>query len=124
VHNLVVDAYAMQHAEEYCKSAKSYVTHLTALCCALEVAGDPKLYWGIARWLDGPTTLGRPADITPRGTMTIADVKDASDGDYAHRVRAWAADVWGAYRDQHAAARRWLEEVRRHVGAPAGVRGG
>src|SRR5438876_948724 len=31
VHNLVVDAYAVQHSEDYGRSAKSYIAHLIAL---------------------------------------------------------------------------------------------
>jgi len=40
LHNLLVDAYAMQHPEEYGKSAKSYIAHLTARCCGVEHAVD------------------------------------------------------------------------------------
>src|SRR5229473_1940122 len=98
VHNLLVDAFAMQHTEEYGRSAKSYMAHLTALCCSVDAPGDQKLYWGIPRWLDGQTTLARPVDIPTRGVMTIADAQASqSDADYADLVRRWARDVWAAY---------------------------
>ena len=123
VHNLAVDAYSMQHPDDYCKSVKSYVTHLTALCCALEAAGDPNLYWGIPRWLDGPTHLQRPDNIMFRGSMTIADVAGISDEDYPEAVRTWARAVWAAYQGQQESARQWLQEVRRHAtGTGAGAR--
>jgi hypothetical protein len=123
VHNLVVDAYAMQHTEEYGKSAKSYIAHLTALCCGVEAPGDQKLYRGIARWLDGPTALARPADISARGAMSIADVQAArSDRDYPEVVRRWASDVWAAYAGQHEMARQWIREVRLHIASTRRVR--
>jgi Family of unknown function (DUF5946) len=60
LHNLVVDTYAMQHTEEYCRSSKSYAVHLTGLCFAMESDGRPERNWAISRWLDGLVTLKRP----------------------------------------------------------------
>jgi hypothetical protein len=112
-HNLVVDTYAMQHPEEYGRSPKSYAAHLTALCCGIEHPGDQKLYWAIARWLDGPVAVEKPPLITQRGTLTLADVHAASREDaYPDLVRRWAADVWAAYTDQQKLARAWLDAVR------------
>ena len=122
VHNLVVDTYAMQHPEEYCRSPKSYVQHLTALCCGVEAPNDPSLYWAIPRWLDGPTALERPANIESRGTMTIADIcNPANDDRYTELDRRWAQDVWAAYAVHHELAQRWLDAVRAHM-ARRGVR--
>ena len=116
VHNLVVDTYAMQHPEEYCRSAKSYLAHLTGLCCGVEASGDPRLSRAISRWLDGSTALGRPADISQRGRLTIATVRaPGREEDYAELVRAWAKDVWAAYDAQHGAARQCLGEGSRYV---------
>jgi hypothetical protein len=113
VHNLVVDVYAMQHPEEYGRSAKSYVSHLIALGCGVEHPGDRTLYWAIHRWLDGPARIDKPAVLTARGSMTIADVRRPEDDlAYPDRVREWAADVWAAYAEQQPLARRWLTEVR------------
>jgi uncharacterized protein DUF5946 len=123
VHNLAVDAFAMQHTEEYGKSAKSYIFHLTALCCGVEASGDVKSYWGIPRLLDGPTTLARPDDILFRGTMTVADAQACQDdGDYPEVVRRWASEVWSAYAGLHTTARQWLQEVRVHLASARGVR--
>ena len=103
----------MQHPEEYGRSAKSYVAHLTALGCGIEHPGDQMLYWAIPRWLDGPATIAKPALITARGSMTIADVRRPEDDvAYPQRVREWAADVWAAYADQQRLARQWLADVR------------
>ena len=113
MHNLVVDTYAMQHTEEYGQSAKSYIAHLTRLCCAVDAPGDQALYWSVARWLDGTQQLPRPSDLASRGKMTIADIQEvAPEDEYPDLVRQWARDVWTAYADQHANARQWLEMAR------------
>ena len=112
VHNLVVDAYAMQHPEEYGRSAKSYAAHLLGLCCGVEHPNDPKLYWSIARWLDGPSQPDKPSLLTARGDRTIADVVNARpDEAFAAAVRDWAESVWAAAEPQHALARRWLADT-------------
>lgn len=117
VHNLAVDTYAMQHPEEYGRSAKSYAAHLLGLCCGIEHPGDAKLYWSIARWLDGGKLLDKPPLLASRGRSTIPVPGDAeSDAQFAARVRVWAADVWDAYADQQALARQWLAEARRGAG--------
>jgi hypothetical protein len=111
VHNLLVDAYCMQHPEDYCRSAKSYAAHLTGLCCGLEASGDAARYWAVARWLDGSRDLTKPAlaAVGARGRVTVADVVDcAEDAQYAAAVRAWASAVWQAYGVQHQLARDWL----------------
>lgn len=113
VHNLLVDAYAMQHPEEYGISAKSFIAHLVQLCCGVEAPDEQELYWAIPRWLNGPARLTRPTDIRRRGGTTIDDVREpAREADYPDLVRRWARDVWTAYGDQHATAREWLAAVR------------
>jgi Family of unknown function (DUF5946) len=113
VHNLVVDTYAMQHPEKYCISAKSYIAHLTALCCGLEHFGDQHLYWAIPRWLDGPTAIEKPRLITDRGSVTISDVRAPQvESEYPDLVRQWARCVWMAYSAQQPLARGWLNAVR------------
>jgi hypothetical protein len=109
VHNLVVDAYCLQHPDDYCASAKSYAAHLTGLCCGVEAAGDPRRYWAIARWLDGHRDLVRPEPPAARGALTVAVVQGVDDpAAYGPAVRAWADAVWRAYAAQHATARAWL----------------
>jgi hypothetical protein len=109
VHNLVVDAYAMQHPEEYGRSAKSYAAHLLGLCCGVEHPGDRDLYWSIARWLDGGRDLLKPQLLRTRGDRTIADVAAIEDdAAFAAAVRAWARAVWDAYSSQHPQAHQWL----------------
>jgi hypothetical protein len=127
VHNLLVDTYCLQHSEEYGRSAKSYIMHLTGLCCAIDAPSDQRRYWNIPRWLDGTTTIPRPRDIASRGAMTVADAHACeNDEQYAAAVRAWARAVWEAYSAHHHAAREWLQQVRGHLAAqrrPARYRG-
>ena len=123
VHNLVVDTYAMQHSEEYGRSAKSFVAHLTGLCCGVEAPGDTELYWQIPRLLDGRVDLVRPDDLPDRGSMTIADVRNpAREEEYPELVRRWANDVWHANASLNGMARQWLDAVRTHRNQAAGRR--
>jgi hypothetical protein len=111
MHNLVVDAYALQHPEDYCVSAKSYAAHLTGLCCGVEHPGDQKLYWQIPRWLDGAAAVVKPPILETRGRKTIASIADIADDVYQSAVRQWASAVWTAYQSQHYLARGWLADV-------------
>jgi len=112
-----VEAYAMQHVETFGVSAKSYAAHLTGLCCVVEHAADPDVFAAIARWLNGSVPLAKPELVGERGRLTILDASAAPEpAAHAAAVRDWAADVWNAYRAQHALAHRWLEAAGR---APA-----
>jgi len=114
VHNLVVDAYAMQHPEEYGRSAKSYAAHLCGLCCGVEHPGNRTRYWSIARWLDGDRVVEKPQLLRARGDRTIADVAHITDDiAFASAVRVWARAVWDAYSSQHPQAQQWLAAIKR-----------
>jgi hypothetical protein len=114
VHNLVVDIYAMQHPEEYGRSAKSYLQHLAALCCGVEHPGDFQLYWSIAPTFARTPATPKPPLLTERGGVTIADIVRGPPAEYAARVRTWAAAVWHAYGPQHGVARERLVLAGRH----------
>ena len=112
VHDLVVDAYSMQHPNEHGRSAKSYAAHLTRLCCALEFGADPTVYAAIPRWMNGSVAPPRPESLSRRGLLTIADVHTARTGEEHKRlVRAWAEKVWEAYAPQHELAREWIRSA-------------
>ena len=108
----------MQHVERFGASAKSHAAHLTGLCCVVEHDADPAMLAAVARWLSGPSPVEKPAvPPPPRGRITILDARRAEEPEaHAAAVRAWAADVWNAYRERHELARRWLDEAAR---APA-----
>jgi hypothetical protein len=119
LQNLVVDAYALQHPDEYCESARSYAAHLTGLCCGVEHPGDQKLYWQIARWLDGPATIQKPPVLDARGRQNISTIVDVRHDVYQRAVRQWASAVWSAYESQHYLARGWLAQVIDHASKPS-----
>jgi hypothetical protein len=107
----------MQHSEDYGRSAKSFIAHLTALCCGVEAPDDRQLYLAIPRWLDGAVDVARPDDIPARGRLTVLDVQAAApEDDYPDLVRRWAQEVWMAYAAHHAKARDWLNTARSHGG--------
>ncbi|HTP07527.1 MAG TPA: DUF5946 family protein [Anaerolineae bacterium] len=110
VRDLAFDTYCMQHLETYCRSAKSYAAHLTRLCCGLEYAGNPRVYEAIQHWLNGTAKVEKPQVLGDLGSLTVMNVRDAPTAkEYIRVVRAWAANVWEAYRSQHDFARTWIE---------------
>jgi hypothetical protein len=109
LHWIVVDAYALQHPDAYCRSAKSLAAHLTGMSAGLEHAGDPKVRATVQRWLNGTSPVTKPELPDFRGTLTIGDVQAAADpADYERIVDAWTRDVWAAYAPLHALAREWI----------------
>jgi hypothetical protein len=114
VHELLVDAYCLQHPEPYCHSAKSYAAHLTRLSCGIERGGDRKIYRAIHIWLSGPAKIARPETLAFRGELTIAYVQAARNvEEHQEFVREWAESVWKAYSAQHALARQWISAALR-----------
>ncbi|SRR5260221_6482791 len=113
VYRLAFDTYCMQHVETYCRSAKSYAAHLTALCCGLEHGGDAAIYAAIQRWLNGNVPLEKPAILSERGSITVADIHIIEDVDeQIKRIPEWARSVWDAYQSQHEIARNWIQVAR------------
>ena len=112
--DLAFDAYCMQHPDTYCRSAKSYAAHLTRLCCGLEYGGDPQVYRAIQRWLNGAVPLQKPAVLTERGQLTVADLQAAANSqEMARLAQAWAEAVWHAYSSQQDLAREWMSLARK-----------
>jgi len=57
LHRLAVDAYALQHPDEYCRSAKSLAAHLTGACAAIDREADvERINDAVQRWLSRPET--------------------------------------------------------------------
>ena len=115
LRDMAFDAYCMQHVARYCVSAKSYMAHLTRLCCWLEYQGNARgpsvlrVLEAIRSSLDGPIRLPRPDPPEPHWTITIADIAAVKDVETCQRqILAWAEDVWETYVDQHAPAREWI----------------
>lgn len=103
VHQLTVDAYAVQHAGGP-QSDKSVGVHLVGLYLVLERGLTPpevpphlqRLVPRVSRW----PHFEPPVE---RGASTVRDVAAASSSmEHAARARAWAEEVWRAWRTHHA----------------------
>lgn len=118
VHQLTVDAYAVQHAGSE-HPDKSVAIHLTGLHLVLErgfqPARLPPLFQELADRLETWPHFEPPAQGT---SSTVLDLALAGSRDeHVRRARAWARDVWMAWSDHHqdvqACASRCLDPVRR-----------
>jgi len=105
----VVDAYSLQHPA-YILSLKSFAAHLCGLCAAVERGADPRAERAIWSDLRIPPDAAKPALPTLRGSLTIAGLHQAETPEAFHTAAdAWIADVWLAWHEHHALARRWLD---------------
>ncbi len=110
---MVVDAYALQHAERYCASPISFAAHLTGLCVAMEHRGrEEELNAAIQRWLSRRPELTKPPLPAKRGPLTIAALRDATEPiDHRAAVDGWARGTWDAYAALHPIARAWVAPI-------------
>ena len=111
LHRLTVDTYALQHPEQYMRSAKSFVAHLTGICAAMETDRAAEINRSVQQWLNGAKSLERPLDVPPgkRGTITVVYAHAATEPqEYLKRVQEWAGSAWTAWASHHEIARRWV----------------
>ena len=121
LHRLMVDTYALQHPEQYMRSAKSFAAHLTGMCAAMETEGAQAVNQAVQQWLNGPKKIERPADVPAgqRGEVTITYVHETSEpGEYLRRIQAWASSTWSAWASHHALAREWIALARKPAVRP------
>jgi len=119
-HRLMVDAYSLQHPDEYMRSAKSYAAHLTGMYGAFGDLVAAEVNRAVQQWLNGRRALDRPGQPGPgrRGTLTVEHVHAAGEPeDHVRRVREWARSTWEAWADYHPFAKRWIDEA---TGPPGG----
>ncbi len=109
-HRLTVDAYSLQHPDEYMSSGKSFAAHLTGMCAALEHGDALALNQAVQKWLSRNPKVEKPVQIPEqRGGLTVAYIHGAADADeHIRRAREWARDVWGAWSEHHDLARRLI----------------
>ncbi len=107
VHQLTVDAYALQHAGGEHK-AKSICVHLVGLHLLLEKGVPSPLVAPCLRRLAeridraGSWPVYEPPE--KRGEFTIFDVAMArTPSDHAEVVRTWGREVWASWADVHGA---------------------
>jgi hypothetical protein len=110
VHNLSVDAYAIQHpATQSPKTIQSAAVHLISLYFQLE-QGYPSARAARAKqeaiqhrdkfaWLEPPASLG---------AITVLDVHAAQDAaSHIDMVSQWARGAWEAWQEYHETVRHW-----------------
>lgn len=115
VHQLTVDTYAVQHpGVPERRSTQSVAVHLMTLCLVLEDGLDPRegpklhkrfVERPLFHWLEPPQ---------PNGTLTVADVREATTAaEHERKVNDWARDVWAAWEPHHVTVRSWVERALR-----------
>lgn len=114
VHQLVVDAYVAQHPGD---ADPQQVRRLALCLMTLELFVDhghdvtrgPELHQRMVASLPELHVLDRPDAVSG---MTVEDVLAAGDAvEHRRLVRAWAAEVWQAWRPHHDTVRRWNREA-------------
>ena len=118
VHQLTVDAYAVQHAGAGHKD-KSVCVHLVGLHLALEQQVAPiEVAPILGRWASRMTSWPHFTLPPGRATTTAFDVLLARDRmEHEQRVHTWAREVWAAWSPHHATV---AELARRARAGPAG----
>ena len=113
IHRLTVDAYSLQHPDEYMRSGKSFAAHLTGMYVALESEDALALNQIVQKWLSTNPKIEKPARLPEqRGNLTITFIHSAVDADeHTKRVREWAREVWSAWSEHHALAKRLIDEA-------------
>ena len=109
-HQLVVDAYAVQHPDgDDPRAIQSVAIHLMTLCLFLEEAVDPSLGAALhARMVRRPV-FHRLEPPPSRGSLTVLNVPVVSDAATAREAAyAWARSAWDAWQQQHVTVREWL----------------
>jgi uncharacterized protein YdeI (YjbR/CyaY-like superfamily) len=113
-HRLVVDAYCLQHPEQYMKSSKSAAAHLAGMCWSWERGLSRHMPVALSRWLDGARKY---APVTPpaprhRGELNIGCLAGITDADdYLAAASEWARSAWNAWSVHWPQARRWVNEA-------------
>ncbi len=114
IGRLLVDSYALQHLDPYCRTAKELIYHIASLCCGLEFGGSPAIYATLQRSIDGHFQAARPTRPGDLGDLTIVILTDdTDDNDRIDRVEAWAQSVWDAYSNLQPLGRDWIKRVMR-----------
>jgi len=114
MHRLSVDAYCLQHPEQYMVSSKSAAAHLAAMCWTMEIEKSLHMPAQLKLWVDGPRRYVRilPPPLCNLGDLTIIDVFGTKNPEeYETKVWQWAKSAWDAWSDHWDQARVWVQEA-------------
>lgn len=111
-HQLVVDAYAVQHpGGDDPRAIQSVGIHLMTLCLFIERAVDPALGTRLHKRMVERPVFDRLNPPQSRGSLTVLDIPVQADAATAReRAYAWGKEAWCAWRAHHATVRQWLAE--------------
>jgi Family of unknown function (DUF5946) len=111
-HQLVVDAYAVQHPDgEDPRAVRSVAIHLMTLCLFLERGADPALGPRLHRQMVQTPMFHRLAAPTSPGRVTVVDMPVTGSAAAARDAAyAWSSSAWAAWAAHHETIRRWLVE--------------
>jgi hypothetical protein len=111
VHQLTVDAYAVQHAGGR-HPDKSVCVHLVGLYLMLERGVAPMGVPPLLQRLASHTSWPHLDAPEARAALKVYDVAAAdSPQTHALRVREWAAEVWRVWSPHHDAARELANDL-------------
>ncbi len=98
MYRLSVDAYSLQHPEQFMVSSRSAAMHLAGMYWSMEQERSLNLPAPLKRWVDGPRRYAwvQPPPAGDRGPLTVLSVTDTDDvARYERVVVAWAESAWG-----------------------------
>ena len=112
IHQVTVDAYAVQHpGKPERRAIQSVGLHLMTLGLFVEHGADPSMGPALHRRLIGRPQFQWLEPPAVKGRLTVLDPLTATTAE-AHReaVGAWARDVWDTWSAHHKTVRGWLAE--------------
>nr|AQM75240.1 serine/threonine protein kinase [Streptomyces sp.] len=113
-HQLLVDSYSVQHpgGEDPVATQRLSICLMT-LYLFLERGADPQHGPQLHRRMVHRARFTRlephPSAQDLHKKLTAADVAAADATEYGKQLRAWAGDVWDAWREHHAQVRAWTD---------------
>jgi len=117
-HRLMVDAYSLQHPEDYMRSSKSFAAHLMGMYAALECEESSTVNRTAQKWLSNNPQIDKPVQLPQQsGNITVTYVHSAIDAkEHKRRVREWANSVWSAWSEHHDLAKQLISATTTKIG--------
>ena len=111
-HQLIVDAYAVQHPGGVLpQQVQSVGIHLMTLALFLEDGTDPVMGTSLHRAMVARPVFHYLPPPVSCGELTYADVPLSGPADAARSAAyAWAGSVWSAWGEHHSTVHSWLKE--------------
>jgi hypothetical protein len=112
-HQLVVDAYAVQHPDGADPRAiRSVGIHLMTLCLFVERGMDPALGARLHRRMVEMPVFHLLAPPAARGSVTVVEMTVTGSAAAARDAAyAWASSAWSAWSGHHQTVHRWLADA-------------